>query len=643
MNQINLETVLQQAATGKADNASVKLLVAQVYQAQIQQLTDGSAKLQLAQPGGALQLTLPPAMVAQLQPLLASIPSSASAQHTLPVTLQFQPLSDNRVQLTLQHATSTVVTTLDSAVVRQLLLSAYLHSAPAQLKATDAQLTLSLTTQLAKAIDGYSVQLPQLGTVALDSKAVQSLLQVKPDAASSVVKLLLQLMPAANKPQLTINLTASGAAAGNSANLLSPAGQQLVLQQLVKLFNQQPLPVSHLQQLLASDSKTAALSSINQLQLQLSPAVGRISSQVQLVPLPNSMQLNVSPQQFNRPLLFSNQAATTLPAGVAINSNNQGATPLLTAGQAASYPASSLPSDTAIAAAVKTATQPGASLPQLTPSPLTTVQQAAVQQAWRQLLPLLPITVAPLADMPILPEPIRQIFSLLRQTQLDSSKVHSSTQLHSQLSAALAFQPLQQPSASVASSGTLAVAMQLLLGHLLQKPSAPATTAAPQLARLISQLEPAQASSVLRQLASHSSSLQQSQLASLDSSVAQQLVLQLPLALQGQSQFCQLLLEQREESNKQNNEKRHSWQLTMRFDLQQHGAMMVVAKLNEQQLRLQFYTEQESAKALAERFLPILTDRCTMQGLQVEQAECVLGKIPASLIPRANSLVAIKV
>lgn len=642
MNQINLETVLQQAATGKADNASVKLLVAQVYQAQIQQLTDGGAKLQLAQPGGALQLTLPPAMVAQLQPLLASIPSSTSARHTLPVTLQFQPLSDNKVQLTLQHAASTVVTTPDSVVVRQLLLSAYLHSAPAQLKATDAQLTLSLTAQLVKAIDGYSVQLPQLGTVALDNKAVQSLLQVKPDAASSVIKLLLQLTPAANKPQLTINLTAS-AAAGNSSNLLSPAGQQLVLQQLVKLFNHQPLPVSQLQQLLASASKTAALSSSNQLQLLLSPAVGRMPSQVQLVPLPNSMQLNVTPQHFNRPLLFSTPPAPTLPAGAAINSHNQGATPLLTAGQVASYPASSLPPDTAIAAAVKTATQPGAALPQLTPSPLTTGQQAAVQQAWRQLLPVLPITVAPLADMPILPEPIRQIFALLRQTQLDSSKVHSSTQLHSQLSAALAFQPLQQPSASAASSSTLAVAIQLLLGHLLQKPLAPATAAAPQLARLISQLEPAQASSVLRQLASHSSSLQQSQLASLDSSVAQQLVLQLPLALQGQSQFCQLLLEQREESNKQNNEKRHSWQLTMRFDLQQHGAMMVVAKLNEQQLRLQFYTEQESAKALAERFLPILTDRCTMQGLQVEQAECVLGKIPASLIPRANSLVAIKV
>ncbi|MBU2114973.1 MAG: flagellar hook-length control protein FliK [Gammaproteobacteria bacterium] len=642
MNQINLETVLQQAATGKVDNASVKLLVAQVYQAQIQQLTDGGARLQVAQPGGALQLTLAPAMAAQLQPLLASIPGAVSRQ-SLPVMLQFQGLSDGNVQLTVQLSASTVVSTLSSAVVRQLLLSAYLHSAPAQLKAADAQVALSLTAQLVKRADSYSVQLPQLGAVTLDSKAVQSLLQVKPDAAGAVIKLLLQLMPVANKPQLTVALTAAGNGSGNSPNLLNPAGQQLVLQQLVKLFNQQPLPVSNLQQLLASDNKTAGLSSTNQLQLLLSPSSGKMPSQVQLVPLPNSMQLKVSPQQFNRPLLFSNPPAPTLPAGAAINNSHQGTNPQLTTGQAPAYPASALPADTAIATAVKTAAQPTAALAQLTPSALTTVQQAAVQQAWRQLLPLLPTTVAPLADMPLLPEPIRQIFVLLRQTQLDSSKVHSSAQLQSQLSAALAFQPLQQPSASSTSSGTLAVAIQLLLGHLLQKPSAPAAATAPQLARLISQLEPAQASGVLRQLASHSSSLQQSQLASLDSSVAQQLVLQLPLAQQGQSQFCQLLLEQREESSKQSSEKRHCWQLTMRFDLQQHGTMMVVAKLSEQQLRLQFYTEQESAKALAERFLPILTDRCTMQGLQVEQAECVLGKIPASLLPRANSLLAIKV
>ena len=640
MNQINLETVLQQAATGKVDNASVKLLVAQVYQAQIQQLTDGGARLQVAQPGGALQLTLAPAMAAQLQPLLASIPGAVSRQ-SLPVMLQFQGLSDGNVQLTVQHSASTVVSTLSSAVVRQLLLSAYLHSAPAQLKAADAQLALSLTAQLVKRADSYSVQLPQLGAVTLDSKAVQSLLQVKPDPAGAVIKLLLQLMPVANKPQLTVALTAAGS--GNSPNLLNPAGQQLVLQQLVKLFNQQPLPVSNLQQLLASDNKTAGLSSTNQLQLLLSPSSGKMPSQVQLVPLPNSMQLKVSPQHFNRPLLLNNPPAPTLPAGAAINNRHQGTNPQLTTGQAPAYPASALPADTAIATAVKTAAQPTAALAQLMPSALTTVQQAAVQQAWRQLLPLLPTTVATLADMPLLPEPIRQIFALLRQTQLDSSKVHSSAQLQSQLSAALAFQPLQQPSASSTSSGTLAVAIQLLLGHLLQKPSAPAAATAPQLARLISQLEPAQASGVLRQLASHSSSLQQSQLASLDSSVAQQLVLQLPLAQQCQSQFCQLLLEQREESSKQSSEKRHCWQLTMRFDLQQHGAMMVVAKLSEQQLRLQFYTEQESAKALAERFLPILTDRCTMQGLQVEQAECVLGKIPASLLPRANSLLAIKV
>ena len=642
MNQINLETVLQQATTGKVDNTSVKLLVAQVYQAQIQQLTDGGAKLQLAQPGGALQLTLPPAIAAQMQPLQIPAPNTA-AGHSVPVTLQFQGLRDGNVQLTLQHSPGTVVTTLNSTVVRQLLLSAYLQSAPAQLKATDTQLALSLPAQLVKGTKGFSLQLPLLGAVALESKAVQRLLQAKPDAASSVIKLVLQLIPAADKPQLMVNLTVSGSAVGNSTNLLSPSGQQLVLQQLVKLFNQQPLPVSNLQQLLASDNKTAGLSNINQLQLQLPPSSGRVPSEVQLVPLPNSIQLKVSPQQFNRPLLFVSQTTQALPAGGAINNNNQSTTPLPTSGQATSYPASSAPPEMAIASAVRSASQPVAAQPQLTPSPLTAVQQAAVQQAWRQLLPLLPTSVAPLADMPALPEPIRQIFALLRQTQLDSSKVHSGAQLQSQLGAALAFQPLQQPSASAASSSTLAVAIQLLLGHLLQKPSAPAVATAPQLARLISQLEPSQASSVLRQLASHSSSLQQSQLASLDSTVAQQLVLQLPLAQQGQSHFCQLLLEQREESNKQSNEKRQSWQLTMRFDLQQHGAMMVVAKLSEQQLRLQFYTEQESAKVLAERFLPILTDRCTMQGLQVEQAECVLGKIPASLIPRANSLLAIKV
>ena len=81
----------------------------------------------------------------------------------------------------------------------------------------------------------------------------------------------------------------------------------------------------------------------------------------------------------------------------------------------------------------------------------------------------------------------------------------------------------------------------------------------------------------------------------------------------------------------------------MRFDLQQLGPLLVVAKLQHEQLQLQLYTEQLQAKLQADKFLPLLHDRCTMQGLTVTNAECMLGKIPDSLLPRANSLLAIKV
>jgi hypothetical protein len=81
----------------------------------------------------------------------------------------------------------------------------------------------------------------------------------------------------------------------------------------------------------------------------------------------------------------------------------------------------------------------------------------------------------------------------------------------------------------------------------------------------------------------------------------------------------------------------------MKFDLKQLGQLMVVAKLQQQQLQLQFYTDEVQAKLQADRFLPLLSDRCKAQGLEVTQAECTLGKIPDTILPRANSLLAIKV
>jgi hypothetical protein len=241
---------------------------------------------------------------------------------------------------------------------------------------------------------------------------------------------------------------------------------------------------------------------------------------------------------------------------------------------------------------------------------------------------------------------VQQILQLVRQSLPDGTKVYSANQLLQQLQSLLQFQPLQSNANVQTGAGALAVAIQLLLGHLLQKPLPAANQPANQkLAKLISTLEPAQASSLLRQLAGHSSTLQQSQLATLESNTttAQQLLLQLPLHQAEQAVVSQLQLEQREADGKQTTEKQTQWQLTMKFDLQQLGPLLVVAKLQQHQLQLQFYTEQLQAKLLADKFLPMLKERCSMQGLEISQADCMLGKIPESLLPRANSLLAIRV
>ncbi len=590
MNQINLEKLLQQAQAGKTDSGSLKLLVAQVYQAQVQQLTDGGMRLQLPQPGGALQLNLPATVVPQLQQML-SFTTTQSGNATAAVLLQFQPLADGRIQLSLQNNVATVSIPLNTAALHQVLVSTLQPVLPLQI--TSAGNNISLTAVLATQAAGFTLQLANLPGLTLSRSEQQQLSALRSTANSQThVQLLLQLPSANHKLTVMLSLPPQPGATPPTTLTLSPPSQNSVIQQLVRLFNQQQLPAQAVMPLLAADSKAAAPGT----QVQLSwPAPLTAQPKLQLISAATVLQLATTPEQFNRPIQL------TLPALASADS----------------------PAITALTTTVPTATP-----------------QATLQHAWRQLLPLLAATPAPLASLPELPAPVQQLFQLVRHSQLDGSKVWTPAQLQPQLAAALAFQPLQS-AAPASSSGTLAVAIQLLLGHLLQKPTPP-TAATPAMARLISQLEPAQASTALRQLASHSSTLQQSQLATLDSANNQQLILQLPLQQGQQSQFCQLMLEQREADGKQQDDKAKLWQLTLRFDLKQHGAMMVVAKLSQQQLKLQFYTEQLAAKQLTERFLPILKDRCTMQGIQVEQADCVLGIIPPSLVPRANSLLAIK-
>ncbi|WP_423186888.1 flagellar hook-length control protein FliK [Alishewanella sp. d11] len=266
------------------------------------------------------------------------------------------------------------------------------------------------------------------------------------------------------------------------------------------------------------------------------------------------------------------------------------------------------------------------------------------QLAWRQLLPLLDSTPAALRSMPEMPAAVQQMLALLRQTQPDGKTLLSPTQVVEQLQASLQFQPLQAQPNMATAAGTLAVAIQLLLGHLLRQPlSASKDSAAQRLAQTISQLDPQQSKELLRALGSHSSALQLAQLQNADTASVQQHWL-IPLALQQQqeSRLSQILIEQKAAENKDKNAKDKYWQLTMKFDLGNMGQLMAVAKLQESDVQLQFYTNEPHALHQAEKFLPLLTERCLAQGINVSKTQCQLGKIPETLGNRRTSLISTK-
>lgn len=274
----------------------------------------------------------------------------------------------------------------------------------------------------------------------------------------------------------------------------------------------------------------------------------------------------------------------------------------------------------------------------------TQLKAESSQLAWRQLLPLLENTPASLRNLPDMPAAVQQLLSLVRHTQPSGDKVLSATQVAEQLQASIQFQPLQaQPNIGTA-AGTLAVAIQLLLGHLLRQPlNAGKETTAQRLAQNIGQLDQQQTSQLLRALGSHSSALQLAQLQNADTaSIGQQWLIPLALQQQQESRLSQILIEQREAENKDKAEQQKYWQLTMKFDLGRYGQLMAVAKLNNTDVQLQFYTDEPLALRQAEKFLPLLTERCNAQGLSVSKAQCQLGKIPETLGNRRTSLISTK-
>ena len=639
MNQINLDKLLQPGALAKADTAGLKLLVAQVYQAQVQLLTDGSAKLNVPQPSGALQVVMPAAVLPQLQRLintpinqpaasLLTSPNSPLAQ-PIPLQVQFYQQPDDSVLLNITNSSAQTSQPLNAKELNQIISQLLRQFAsPATGKESPSHnLTGSLSIQQGHVM----LQLPFMPPLPLSSKIATHLVALLPALQQPhQLKLLLEVQGTSHQPGLNLKVVSAAPAlsAVSGQNLLSPPQQQQLLQQLVRAFNQQGINVGQISAQLPAVTLPAATPAHWQMQLSQGALTAADQQKVQI----QSKQPTAITLTASAPAL-----EIKLPASQ-FNRNVQWIMPANLSEQASINTANTQPA--LHHAQIQNVKNTVLNLPVFSQS-----QQNAVQQAWRQLLPLLPAQIDPLAELPELPAPVQQTLTLIRNSQLDCGKVWPVSQLQPQLAAALAFSPLQTPAQTSTSSSTLAVAIQLLLGQLLPKNTkdSPATTQNNALARHIGQLEPAQASSLLRQLSSHSSTLQQSQLATLDSGNGQQLILQLPLQLGTQTEYCQLMLEQREADGKQPHEKRTLWQLTMRFDLKQYGTMLVMAKLDEQQLKLQFYTDNTQAKRLTEKFLPVLKDRCITQGIKVEQAECVLGKIPESLIPRANSVFAVKV
>ena len=276
------------------------------------------------------------------------------------------------------------------------------------------------------------------------------------------------------------------------------------------------------------------------------------------------------------------------------------------------------------------------------------IEPAALNQAWRQLLPMLNPEWENLAEIPDLPEAVKAILQLVRQSQPDASKLTNLAQLPAQLQALLQFNPLQNVTMPQTAAGTLAVAIQLLLGRLGQ--TLPQNDKGPnkdhKLKEFVAQLDQTQSSQLLKQLSSQSSSMQHAQLSTLEQQSKdplQQIFLTLPIQNQQVSDFCQIAITQQEEEQEKGKGKSVAWQLSMKFDLKQLGQLLAISKLSGSSLSLQLYTDTSMLKLLAEKYLPLLKDRCKAQGIDVKEAHCQLGKIPDSLMPKTTSLLAIRV
>jgi hypothetical protein len=272
-----------------------------------------------------------------------------------------------------------------------------------------------------------------------------------------------------------------------------------------------------------------------------------------------------------------------------------------------------------------------------------------IPMLWRQLLPLTS-AVDPLKLSPELPAGVQALLQELKANTLDHQKIPAAAELHAQLTAAMQFSPQQSQPNAMTAAGSLAIALQLLIGRLVStaseanKPSA----GKEKLQQIIGQLNESQSGQLLRQLSGHSAQLQQAQFANLEQQAQaktehSQLFIQLPVLVQGQNQFVELAISEREADGNSTGSKKRAWQLTMKFQLPEQGHLLVQVHLVDTTVSMQFYAETEQTQQLASQWLPLFKDRLKVQGLDIKEIQVQRGKIPEHLYQRGTSLLQVKV
>ena len=668
MNQINIDSLLQIGSGAKIEQ-SLKLDPSQLYQALLQIGRDQDARLTVQTPQGPLQIPLPQNTAQQIlqtaqQLIAAATPQTqttapqtqvATPANTLAQTagtsqtqtqnqlaqapvapqssgivtsaqevklfVQLQPIGVDQLQLTVRHAGKTFTVPLQASQLLQLLQQPapgpqqHFSVQAQQLAANSDANKLQWPVQLSRQGQQLFIQLPQGQPVAVD---LDLLPQAKQWPEQRIVPARLELQQQQGQLKLQLQLTAPGKPGDTSQPVTAPVGKSAspavaigsdnaapaaialkpaLQQQLVPLLARQTWPEqlgSDMKHWLANARVTAPAANGQSWLWQLKHP-GQQQLQLELTPQVEPRQLKLSVSDISRPFSF-------LP----VNATHVAASPLKTDSR----------------------------------------------DLWRQWLPLSQASPDLLADSPILPAAVRQVLQELRTQHPDAAKLQTQQQLMQQINAALQFNPLQTPAQPNSAAGGLAIAIQLLLGRLgaqlpAERQNLPHKD---KLQQLIGQLDRSQSAQLLRQLSGHSSQLQSAQIANLEQQTTpaqtqrpEQLLIQLPLLQQGESRFTELAISEREADGSDSRSQQRCWQLTMKFDLAQQGEMLVQVRLIGKEVSLQFYADNEKTVQDTGQFLPLFKDRLTMQGLQVAEAGCQLGKIPEHLYQRGTSLLQVRV